>query len=133
MEEVQGGDIQGGGHGHPGATIGQPVSKVEYGRTVVEAGVDVGSGDVEEPLGLHSVGEAHHDAHRRLRGRTMVAGQVRPVAVGEANAHRPNQQTGGSTSGTTGTMPDTTSSWPTRTRFGSVMSLATMRSSTVVS
>ena len=67
VEQVERGDVERGGHGHFRTRLDQP--EVEARLSVVEASVDVGSRDVEQPLSTERPGGTHHHS-MAIRGPT---------------------------------------------------------------
>ena len=85
VEQVERGDVERGGHGHFRTRLDQP-SEVEACLSVVEASVDVGSRDVEQPLSTERPGGTHH-LHGDSGTLTALTVEHGDVAVTEVGSH----------------------------------------------
>ena len=53
----------------------------------VEAGIDMGEGDRDQPLGIQDVGRLHHQPHGQLHRLALAAIQARAIVGVERQAH----------------------------------------------
>jgi hypothetical protein len=88
MQQVEGADVQRGGHRDPGAARDQALGELEPRDPVVQAPVDVRRGHIDQPPGAGDAGHLDDDAHRERGGLAPLAAQEGPVALGELDRHR---------------------------------------------
>ncbi len=87
MQQVEGGNVQRGGHGHLRSTGNEALGELEPRASVVQAPVDVRRGHVDQPFGARDAGHLDDDPHRERGGLAPLAPQEGPVALRELDRH----------------------------------------------
>ena len=83
VEEVEQADVERGRHAHPAAEPAERERPVEADAAVVDAAVDVRTGDVEQARRAHAVRDRDDHAHGERARRIVLAGEHRLVGLVE--------------------------------------------------
>ena len=89
MDQVDRADVQRRRHAHAAAAGDQPLDEVEADLAVIQAAVDMRSGDVQQRPGADGLREGDQNLHRERGGGPGVAVQHRGIALGEVGRHAP--------------------------------------------
>ena len=87
MEQVEGPDVQGGGYGHPSASLHQPLGELDTPVSVVKAAVDVRGRDLHQPRRAQHLRGRHDDAHGQGRGFPAAPGEELSLPGIEPHVH----------------------------------------------
>ncbi len=86
MQEIEGADVEGGGHRHLGAELHHPLGEMHAAVAVIEAAVEMRALHRHQGSRAHQPRGLRHDAHRHRRGGALGALEERLLLGGESEA-----------------------------------------------